>query len=87
MPTTEILQLLIAERDRMNHAIELLTGTTTKKRGRPRKDFLANAPEWVLPKAKPERKKRTFSAKQRAEQSKRAKAMWRKRKAAAAKKS
>jgi hypothetical protein len=75
---------LIAERNRLNVAIEALGGgTTAKRRGRPRKDAsLANAPDWVLPKAKPERKKRKFTAKQRKEQAARMKAYWRNKKKA-----
>jgi hypothetical protein len=86
MPIDQIVQMMIAERDRLNSAIETLTGASTKpRRGRPPKDAsLANAPSWVTGQPeKPPRKKRKFSAKQRAEQSKRAKAMWKKRKAAA----
>jgi hypothetical protein len=82
MPLTDILALLEAEKQRIQNAIDALTGGTTKpRRGRPRKDAsLSNAPDWVLPKKK-ERKKRKFTAKQRQEQSRRAKAMWKKRKA------
>jgi hypothetical protein len=36
MPTDRILALLIAERDKLNLAIEALGGTGTKRRGRPR---------------------------------------------------
>ena len=89
MPTEHIVQLLIAERDRIEAAIAALQGgTAAKRRGRPPKDqSLANAPSWVTGTTpeKPARKKPRFSAKQRAEQSKRAKEMWRKRKAAAKK--
>jgi len=87
MPIDHILELLLVERQKLDTAIAALGGpgggTRAKTLGRSRKvASLANAPEWVLPKAKPERKKRKFSAKQRAEQSARAKAMWKKRKAA-----
>jgi hypothetical protein len=82
MPTDHIIQLLIAERDRLNQVIELLTGST-KRPGRPRKDPLANAPDWVLPKAKPERKKRKFTAAQRKAQAEEMRLYWKtKRKAA-----
>jgi hypothetical protein len=37
MPTDHIVALLIAERDKLNRAIEALGGTGTKRRGRPRK--------------------------------------------------
>jgi hypothetical protein len=85
MPIDHILTLLLAERQKLDAAIAALSGgTTAKRRGRPRKDPLADAPSWVTGQPdKPERKKRKFTAKQRAEQSARAKAMWRKRKAAA----
>ena len=87
MPTDHIIQLLIAERDRINAAIAALGGGTAKKRGRPRKDAsLANAPSWVTgkpePPDKPARKKRKFSAKQRAEQAARMKAYWKNKKKA-----
>jgi hypothetical protein len=38
MPTDHILALLIAERDKLNRAIEALGGAGTKRRGRPRKN-------------------------------------------------
>jgi hypothetical protein len=83
MPTEHIVQLLIAERDRLNEAIALLGGGTTKRRGRPPRDALANAPAWVLPKSKIEKKKRKrmFTAKQRADQAARMKAYWKAKKA------
>jgi hypothetical protein len=45
MPTEHIVQLLIVERDRLDAAISALRGT--KRRGRPPKNPLANAPDWV----------------------------------------
>jgi len=84
MPTDHIIQLLVAERDRINAAIAALGGgTVPKKRGRPAKNPLADAPDWVQPKTKPARKKRTFSAKQRAEQATRMKKYWAAKKKAA----
>ena len=90
MPTDHIIQLLIAERDRISAAIEALGGgTANKRRGRPpgSKNALVNAPSWVTgtpePPDKPARKKRKFSAKQRAEQAARMKAYWAKKKKAA----
>jgi hypothetical protein len=89
MPTDQILALLIAERQKLDAAIEALGGTTTKRRGRPpgSKNALVNAPSWVTgtpePPEKPARKKRKFSAKQRAEQAARMKAYWAKKKKAA----
>jgi hypothetical protein len=35
MPTDQILDLLIVERDKLNRAIEALGGSTPKRRGRP----------------------------------------------------
>jgi hypothetical protein len=51
--------------------------TPVKRRGRPPKNALSNAPEWVTSSAKP-KKKRTFT-----EQAKRMKAYWKKLKAKA----
>jgi hypothetical protein len=78
MAIDQILALLIAERQKLDAAIQALGGTAPKRRGRPPKDqSLADAPSWVTGKPdKPERKKRKFTAKQRAEQSARAKAYW-----------
>jgi hypothetical protein len=82
MPTDHILALLLAERQKLDAAISALGGTT-KRRGRPPKDPLANAPAWVLPKPKAEKKrKRIISAKQRADQSRRMKIYWRNKKKA-----
>jgi hypothetical protein len=85
MPISDILALLRLEQQKISAAIAALeSGTPAKKLGRPRKDAsLANAPDWVLPKAKPERKKRKFSAKQRAEQAARMKKYWAAKKRAA----
>jgi hypothetical protein len=72
-----ILDLLKQERDKLVAAIAALEGTTpAKKIGRPRKEAAPVEPIANV------RKARTFSAKQRAEQSARPKAMWKKRKAA-----
>ena len=72
MPTEQILQLLIMERDKLNQAIDALGGLGKKRRGRPAKNPYANAPDWV----KPKRKKRVFTAKQRKEQALRMKKYW-----------
>jgi hypothetical protein len=56
MPTEHIVLLLIAERDRLDAAISALGGT--KRRGRPPKNPLANAPAWVTGKKPAETKKR-----------------------------
>jgi len=80
MPTEHILALLIQERDKLNHAIELLQGT--KRRGRPRKDPFAlptvNGAD--APAARPKRK---FSEAQRKKQAERMKAYWAAKKKAA----
>jgi hypothetical protein len=72
MQTDHIVALLIAERDRLNRAIEALQGPT-KHRGRPRKNALLAGAEVVPQKAT---KKRTFTAAQRKAQAKRMKAYW-----------
>lgn len=84
MDTQQIVAALVAERDRLSRAIEILQGTTTKRRGRPPKNPLANAPEWVT--GKPAKKKRRkFSAEQRAAASERMRRRWAAKKKAAAK--
>lgn len=84
MPTDHILTLLIAERDKLNKAIEALSGPT-KRRGRPPKNTAATdysdptMPEWVKPAAakKPARKKaRTWTAAQKRAAAERMKARW-----------
>ena len=81
--TDQILALLIAERDKLNRAIEALQGpSTTKRRGRPPKNPLVAslgsttevAASPVKPKAK--KKARTFSDQQRKAAGERMKAMW-----------
>jgi hypothetical protein len=74
MMTDQILALLIAERDKLNRAIEALQGTA-KRRGRPRK----NAAPAVAP-SKPEKKRKARTAAQRKAQAERMKAYWVKRK-------
>jgi hypothetical protein len=82
----EIVQLLIAERDRLNAAIAALTGPT-KRRGRPPKSAHDDPtmPDWVKPAAakKPAKNKRNFSPEQREAARQRMKKMWAKRKKAA----
>jgi hypothetical protein len=76
MPTDHIVALLVAERDRLNRAIEALQGPT-KRRGRPPKNPNASAVAAISPAvAVPAKKKRTFSAAQRKEQAERMKAYW-----------
>jgi len=69
MPTEQILALLVAERDRLNQAIEALQGPV-KRRGRPPK----NARVTSTPGARKSRK--GISAAARQAQSKRMKAYW-----------
>lgn len=76
MPTEQIVALLIAERDRLNRAIEALQGT--KRRGRPPK--YASAGD-VL--AAPKKRGRTFSPAQRKAQAERMRQLWAKRRKAA----
>ena len=85
MPTDHILALLIAERDKLNRAIEALSGPT-KSRGRPPKNPVAAAddsdptmPEWVKPASarKPAKKKaRTWTVAQKKAAAERMKARW-----------
>ena len=85
MPTEQILALLIAERDKLNRAIEVLQGPT-KRRGRPPKNPLTatvpGTPGATKPTKKPRRK---FTAAQRKQQAERMKAFWDAKKKAAAK--
>jgi hypothetical protein len=84
MSTEQIVALLIAERDRLNRAIDALQGPT-KRPGRPPNNpfeaLVAPASATVAPVTK----KRSFSAAQRRTQGERMKAYWKKRKAAEAK--
>jgi hypothetical protein len=78
MPTDHIVALLIAERDKLNRAIEALQGSA-KRRGRPPKNPLAAANAPI------EQKRKGRSAAQRKAQAKRMKEYWAKRKKAEAK--
>jgi hypothetical protein len=70
MPIEHIIALLIAERDKLNRAIEVLQGSA-KRSGRPPKAVTSSAaPEASVPK----RKRR--SAAQRKAQAERMKAYW-----------
>jgi len=76
MLTDQIIALLIAERDRLNRAIEALQGT--KRRGRrPQNSFAATAAP-----APVKKRRSTFTAAQRKAQGEKMKAYWAKRKAA-----
>jgi len=70
MPTEHIISLLIAERDKLNRAIETLQGSA-KRRGRPPKD---QSPTAALEAPAPKKKRRT--AAQRKAQAERMKAYW-----------
>jgi hypothetical protein len=76
MPTDHIVALLIAERDKLNRAIEALQGP--KRRGRPPKNPLAAAVAPAAPTNPAKRPRRT--AAQRKAQAERMKAYWAKRK-------
>jgi hypothetical protein len=83
MPTDHILALLIAERDKLNRAIEALQGPT-KRRGRPPKNpLIADAPSDVAKPAK--KKRRKFSAAQREAAAERMRQRWAAKKKAAPK--
>jgi hypothetical protein len=81
MPTEQIVDLLIAERDKLNRAIEALQGPA-KRRGRPPRNLAvvaAPAAATVLPdasSASPKRKRRRFTAAQRKAFGDRMKAYW-----------
>ena len=88
MPIDHILSLLIAERDRLNVAINALTGGAgVKRRGRPPKNptGVATVTNSAAPSVK--RSGRKFSAAQRKQQAERMRAYWAKRKKGAGKKS
>ena len=72
MPTDQIVHLLIAERDKLNRAIEALQGSV-KRRGRPPKNQSAAVAPAT---AAPTRKRRRQSAAQRKAQAERMKAYW-----------
>jgi hypothetical protein len=76
MPTEHIVALLVAERDRINRAIEALQGT--KRRGRPPKNPLAALAALPAP-ASPKKRRGGMSAAARKAQSERMKAQWAKR--------
>jgi len=86
MDTEQIVSFLVAERDRLNRAIEALQGTA-KRRGRPPRAVSAAAPAPSSPaKAKPARKRRRkLTAAEKKAASERMKAFWAARKKAKAK--
>ena len=82
MEIAQIIALLVAERDRLNDAIEALQGPT-KRRGRPPKNPLANTASMAAP--PPGKKRRKFSAAQREAAAERMRQRWATKKKAAAK--
>jgi hypothetical protein len=83
MLTEQIVALLIAERDKLNRAIEALQGPT-KRRGRPPKNLLTAATPTDV--AQPTKKKRRkFSAAQREAAAERMRQRWAAKKKAEAK--
>ena len=74
MPTEHIVALLIAERDKLNRAIEALQGSA-KRRGRPPKNPLAAAVTHAVAPAAPKKKRRQSAARRKA-QAERMKAYW-----------
>ena len=71
MPTADIVQLLIAERDRIDQAIAALQGP--KRRGRQPREATGDSPAQAMPKP---RKKRTFTKAQRAKAAARMRKYW-----------
>ena len=76
MPTTEILEALVAERDRIEQAIAIFQGTP-RHRGRPPGSSSTNQKTTATPKA------RTMSAAAKKRHSQRMKAYWAARRKAA----
>ncbi|MGD1093507.1 MAG: hypothetical protein ABSB35_16150 [Bryobacteraceae bacterium] len=74
MPTSDILTLLIAERDKLTRAIEALAGSA-KRRGRPPKSAAAAAAP-AASAAPVKRKRRKFTAAQRAAFGARMRSYW-----------
>jgi hypothetical protein len=84
MPTDHIIALLIAERDKINRAIEAL-GAETKRRGRPPGSGVKHVEATAEPATKTARKKPHFSPAQREAARQRMKKMWAAKKKAAKK--
>src|SRR5579863_6113037 len=86
MPTEQILALLIAERDKLNRAIEALQGPA-KRRGRPPLNAarLAVTVGAAEPAQTAKKKRRIFTAAQRKQQAERMRAFWAAKRKAAAK--
>jgi len=74
MASEDLLALLVAERDKLNRAIEALQGPT-KRRGRPPKKLLNS--DVASPATVPaKRKRRTFTAAQRKQQAEKMRQYW-----------
>jgi hypothetical protein len=85
MPTEHILALLIAERDKLNRAIEALDGTSAKRRGRPPKNPLDESVAAVSPAPVHAKNHHMRSPAARKAQARRMKLYWAKRKKSAEK--
>jgi hypothetical protein len=86
VPTEHIVALLIAERDKLNQAIEVLQGPT-KRRGRPPKNALNGGRPSIVPEpSQPaQKKRRKFTPAQRKQQAEKMRAYWLAKKKAEAK--
>jgi hypothetical protein len=84
MPTEHIVALLVAERDKLNRAIEALQGPA-KRRGRPPKNLAAVLVQASAPAPSTNGRGSGMTAASRKAQSQRMKAYWSKRKKTAAK--
>jgi hypothetical protein len=84
MPTDQIVSLLIAERDKLTRAIEVLQGA--KRRGRPPRNPLAVMASTSAPVPTPNGRHGGMTAAARKAQSKRMKAYWAKKRKEAGKK-
>ena len=84
MPTEHILALLIAERDKLNRAIEVLQGPT-RRRGRPPKNPLAHITASPAAPKPAKKTRRKFSAAQRKAAAERMRQRWAAKKKAEAK--
>jgi hypothetical protein len=74
MPTDYIVTLLIAEREKLSRAIEVLQGA--RRRGRPRKNLLALMTNGTTAPETTQKRTRTFTAAQRKAQAARMKKYW-----------
>jgi hypothetical protein len=79
MPTEQIIALLIAERDKLNRAIDALRGSANRRGTSPKNPLAAIVTPVAAPVAK---KRKRRSASQRKAQAERMKAYWAKRKKA-----